>query len=396
MNIGKSYIDIVFNSDTHFRIVSLDFVRKKQVLPILERIERVLKDGMDYIRETHDPSFDFLTKDLRETLLEKAIELRNSYLGKKIRLSSNKVRAVTNRILYLVHPLNSFNLPVEINLHILANLSIKSLAAFALVNRESKIFAYEVLSKRAITYGYVENEESREAEKISYLREFFKQLRSFCERFSTESFSRNFVYYDKKKKKINLIETSNCLKFINSSDFVHVVALRDFYLNNYKFLENFLLSSFNKRPLKHRKFDCISSAMYLASEYNNKEVLSLFLKEKDQNLNRYSTISADGWTPLHVAAYHGHVDIVKILLDNGAKVNLHTQRYHKSALQLACEPINSEPAFPISSERWAIIKLLLENGANPNWTDASGFSPMQYADLMNKWELTELFTIYSK
>lgn len=35
-----------------------------------------------------------------------------------------------------------------------------------------------------------------------------------------------------------------------------------------------------------------------------------------------NTLDQSGWTALHIAAGHNHLDIVKLLLQNGAQVNI--------------------------------------------------------------------------
>lgn len=35
-----------------------------------------------------------------------------------------------------------------------------------------------------------------------------------------------------------------------------------------------------------------------------------------------NTFDQSGWSPLHIAAGHNHLDIVKLLLQNGAQVNI--------------------------------------------------------------------------
>lgn len=44
-----------------------------------------------------------------------------------------------------------------------------------------------------------------------------------------------------------------------------------------------------------------------------------WLVKKRPNLLDVAT--QDGKTPLHVAALHGHLDVCKLLLDNGARIN---------------------------------------------------------------------------
>lgn len=43
-----------------------------------------------------------------------------------------------------------------------------------------------------------------------------------------------------------------------------------------------------------------------------------------------------GHTPLMEAASGGHVEVAKILLENGAGINTHSDEYKESALTLAC------------------------------------------------------------
>jgi RNA polymerase sigma factor (sigma-70 family) len=73
-----------------------------------------------------------------------------------------------------------------------------------------------------------------------------------------------------------------------------------------------------------------------------------------------------GWTPLHLAAHYGHMEIVRLLVEHGADVNAVAQ--------------NSIGNTPISAAGWSnhidIVEYLLQNGAE--------------VDIPNKWGSTAL------
>lgn len=58
--------------------------------------------------------------------------------------------------------------------------------------------------------------------------------------------------------------------------------------------------------------------LYLAAETNQIEMAELFLK---QNKDIVNAISKNGVTALHVSAFNGHLEMVKLLIKNGINVN---------------------------------------------------------------------------
>ncbi|XP_078312136.1 uncharacterized protein LOC144618936 isoform X2 [Crassostrea virginica] len=89
-------------------------------------------------------------------------------------------------------------------------------------------------------------------------------------------------------------------------------------------------------------------------------------------------------TPLLIACFHGHYEIAKLLLDNGAKVNLRGGSNETSPLFVACRFNHKE-----------IVQLLLDKGAKVNsCRPIDGYSPLAIAcrenledivnDLLNK------------
>ena len=62
----------------------------------------------------------------------------------------------------------------------------------------------------------------------------------------------------------------------------------------------------------------------------------------------------NGCTPLHVAASHGRIEVVKILLNNGADMNAKTEDGH-TPLHWAASHGHTE-----------IVKIFLNNGADMN------------------------------
>ena len=80
--------------------------------------------------------------------------------------------------------------------------------------------------------------------------------------------------------------------------------------------------------------------------------------------------SADGFTPLHYAAFFGQEDAARVLLECGAEVEVVARNE-----SIRVTPLHSAAAGSHS----AIVKLLLEAGADPNAAQDGGFTPLHSA-----------------
>ena len=94
--------------------------------------------------------------------------------------------------------------------------------------------------------------------------------------------------------------------------------------------------------------------------------------------------SADGFTPLHLAAYFGQAEAVRALLERGAKVDAVARN------PLGVQPLNSAAASPAAGARTEIARALLEAGADPNHELPEGFRPLDAAEQNGDDELAAL------
>ena len=95
------------------------------------------------------------------------------------------------------------------------------------------------------------------------------------------------------------------------------------------------------------------------------QIISI-LARKPELVNSYSE---DGFQPLGLAAYFGQMEALEYLIKAGAELNSTTRnKTARTPLQLAIEGAHVE-----------ISRILLENGASPNVRDESGDTPLHTA-----------------
>jgi len=94
--------------------------------------------------------------------------------------------------------------------------------------------------------------------------------------------------------------------------------------------------------------------------------------DDDRDLDDYKA------TPLLEAAKNGHTDIVRLLLDKGAKPNI-SDKYGDSPLMAAALKGHKE-----------VVKLLIEKGADPNMIDCDEYAALHYAVSMGHNDVIQM------
>jgi ankyrin repeat protein len=95
----------------------------------------------------------------------------------------------------------------------------------------------------------------------------------------------------------------------------------------------------------------------------------------DQDPSRATAFGDDGFHPLGLACFFGHLESARLLLDRGAGVNVLSTNQHvqTAAIHAAAAAAGDESA------RYEIVRLALEHGADPNLPQGGGFRAVDAA-----------------
>jgi uncharacterized protein len=89
----------------------------------------------------------------------------------------------------------------------------------------------------------------------------------------------------------------------------------------------------------------------------------------DEDASRVDELGDDGFHPVGLACFFGHVDAARLLLDRGADVNALSRNEH---IQTAAIHAASAAEGKDESVRYELVKLALEHGADPNLRQGGG------------------------
>jgi len=100
----------------------------------------------------------------------------------------------------------------------------------------------------------------------------------------------------------------------------------------------------------------------------------------DRDASLLNAHSGDGWTPLHLAAFFGHPELVNALLDRGAGVNARSTNSMKNT------PLHAA----VAGGKVELVRLLLERGADANAVQEGGWTALHAAAQSGNREIVEL------
>jgi uncharacterized protein len=109
----------------------------------------------------------------------------------------------------------------------------------------------------------------------------------------------------------------------------------------------------------------------------------------DQDPSLANAWADDGFQPLGLASFFGHVDAARVLVERGAEVN------SASRNEMKVMPLHSAAATPDPESRFELVKLLLQHGADPNARQQDEFTPLMAADQHRDERLAELLIRHS-
>lgn len=104
----------------------------------------------------------------------------------------------------------------------------------------------------------------------------------------------------------------------------------------------------------------------------------------EQNPSLVNAIAPDGFQPLGLASFFGHLQAAKLLLAHGAEVNSPSNNAQK------VQPLHSA----VANQHLEIAKMLLEHGADVNAVQQDGYTPLHEAAQNGQIEMVKLLLSY--
>jgi ankyrin repeat protein len=104
----------------------------------------------------------------------------------------------------------------------------------------------------------------------------------------------------------------------------------------------------------------------------------------DEDPSLANAWASDGFQPLGLASFFGHVEAARLLVERGAEVNSASRNDFKVM------PLHSAAATGDPDVRYELAKLLLEHGADPNARQQDDFTPLMAADQHGDERLRQL------
>jgi ankyrin repeat protein len=101
--------------------------------------------------------------------------------------------------------------------------------------------------------------------------------------------------------------------------------------------------------------------------------------ENGADLNSVGDLAAGGFTAIFYASFHGHISVIKLLVQHGVDVNFSKTDQQRTALHIACMNSRVESA-----------RVLLNLRANINALDSKGNSGLSFAVRENNYSLVRL------
>lgn len=98
----------------------------------------------------------------------------------------------------------------------------------------------------------------------------------------------------------------------------------------------------------------------------------------DDDPSLANTFGDDGFHPLGLACFFGHVDTTKLLLERGADVNALSRHEHIQTAAIHAAAASNEEGTD-ESTRYELVKLVLDHGADPNLRQGGGFRAIDAA-----------------